>query len=211
MEKMVFVIVIKDYSKIPLVNFGTKCQNVITNFLTIEAFKDGKIWLDELIAAYALLMPYLNLNEGEISSNLKTKIKGIRNNVAWAYKNVALYAELYCRGNEQLAIDAGFEIKKKSIPNGQPLAPAEFELTTAKLKSGQVRLQYSSSKGAAGYYVEYWEKGETVKQSVTFPSTRSAIISGLTPGVEYLFRVCAVGRKHYGNSPWKGPLSIIVQ
>ena len=108
---------------------------------------------------------------------------------------VADQIEYVAKGNEKLALDAGFELvpEVKSINAIAP--PTGLKAENNVDRSGVVNLKWKADKNAVNYGIEYQKEGETTWRNGTSSTSSSAILAGLEAGFYYNIRIYANGRK----------------
>ena len=108
---------------------------------------------------------------------------------------VADQIEYIAKGNEKLALDAGFELvsEVKSINAIAP--PTGLKAENNVDRSGVVNLKWKMDKNVVNYGIEYQKEGETAWRNGTFSTSSSAILAGLEAGFYYNIRIYANGRK----------------
>jgi len=105
-------------------------------------------------------------------------------------KQLAMYVQLTCNGNEAMIVSTGFLVAKKNTTITSLPVPKGL-IVEGGANSGMLLVKCHTIPTARYYEFRYCEvvaKGERVWH--TFSSTKSkAIIEGLTPGKEYAVQV----------------------
>lgn len=122
----------------------------------------------------------------------------------------ALYVSLVSNGDANIVFKAGMmprsERSKKTLDIAKPI-----QLKVACLVAGEVKLNWNKVEHARNYVIMYATQQTTANwQHAGFSSGTKMIVKPLQKGVEYWFKVAAIG-KEGSQSAWSNPVSIIVQ
>ncbi|MBL7766845.1 MAG: hypothetical protein JNJ58_12165 [Chitinophagaceae bacterium] len=116
-------------------------------------------------------------------------------------ENLGHFVQAKAEGNENLILNAGFELKQTPTKSGKPDAP-ENVLAKAGPKEGEIVCTWNTVKGAKIYKVEM---NDDVNNAATW--TEAALVTkakcsieNLTPGTKVWIRVAAIGAA--GQGPW---------
>lgn len=114
----------------------------------------------------------------------------------------ASHVEAVSGGKEVQIVSAGFGLRKEGSRVGTLPAPEEF-LATMGDRHGRIRLRWKRVRGARAYQAEYQRRDESQTgnwKPITPSTAAKLIVDDLESGVEYVFRVAAIGTA--GPSPW---------
>lgn len=108
-------------------------------------------------------------------------------------------------GDAGKILSAGFDLRRDGQPVGTLPAPARLTAVMGD-RPGQIRLRWKRVRGAAIYQAEFRRRDEPddAWQPLGSPTAAKIWTVDLESGVEYAFRVAAIGTA--GPSPWAGPL-----
>ena len=106
------------------------------------------------------------------------------------------YVQQVSTGEESIILTSGFRANKQPSPVG-PLPPPEEFRAIIKYK-GQVKLMTKPVDGASSYKWEYKLKNGTEWLDETTTAAKK-MLKGLTSGLEYDFRVVAIGANEARN------------
>lgn len=204
-------------------------SNVILNFSTsrysdLELIAKGEFIIEHLTGNTHFPTPFPMLAElteaTEMFNVAYTKaVDGSRvdtinkNNSRAEYealiKRVARYCETESNGDEASIVSAGFEVRKKRDPIG-PLPNATGLTVNYGQNSGEVILECDVIKNALMYAFQFTESPVTPTSVWTNVSctTRKISATGLSRGVEYVFRVAGMNSDPSRN--WSEPVSKLV-
>jgi hypothetical protein len=101
-------------------------------------------------------------------------------------------------------LSAGLDLRRDAGPIGRLPAPESFTAKPTDYR-GRIRLRWKRVPGAVAYQAEYQRRDDEVKggdqwQSLAPSTAAKTVADGLESGVEYVFRVAAIGSA--GPSPW---------
>jgi Fibronectin type III domain len=113
----------------------------------------------------------------------------------------ANHVETESGGDAVKIAGAGFQLASPASPVGPLPAPQNVRINPGA-NSGELLVRWSRVKGAGGYILECRTHGETLGPwlQVKILTQAKYLNTGLTPGVEYSFRVRPVGTA--GEGPW---------
>ena len=168
--------------------------------------KDLKTYGDAIIA-YEEAIPEAKLDGGKNAVALKNKRREV---ALQMYTENAHYVAANCNQDMQTFLLSGFlpasTVKTPPSPLDQPsiawVAPGSIP--------GQLRAKTRSVKKAGSYELRYAPvptAGETPASWTQHPfvSTKPTIINDLTPGINYMFQVRALGL--LGHTDWSDPVT----
>lgn len=126
------------------------------------------------------------------------------------YENVlrqrANHVEAVSAGNRAKMVSAGFDLRRDGERLGTLPEPRSFTATMSEFR-GQIRLRWKRVRGAVAYQAEYQRREDELKGgawiALTPCTAAKTVVDGLESGVEYVFRVAAIGTA--GPSPWSDP------
>ena len=109
--------------------------------------------------------------------------------------------------NIEIRVSSGFPLAKEATPVGNLPAPVDFSARSTD--SGEVTLKSKKLHGADSYIYQYTvSPNPEVDNWVSIPHTSCRlVISNLTSGVKYKFRMCGVGSK--GSGQWATSLCYV--
>lgn len=138
-------------------------------------------------------------------------------------KIVANHAAYSC------TVDAGgeYKVRCRGVRDGEygewsdyssvvttiPDTPSKITVCRAESETS-VYLEWTASKTAETYTIEYatdkshFDISDQPQDTQTTDSSPKYLVTGLEPGQQYFFRVCAVGNQ--GKSGWTDPVSIVI-
>ena len=108
---------------------------------------------------------------------------------------VADQIEYVAKGNEKMALDAGFELVSEAKSVNAIAPPTDLKAENNVDRSGVVNLKWKIDKNVVNYGIEYQKEGETVWRNGTSSTSSTAILAGLEAGFYYNIRIYANGRK----------------
>lgn len=119
----------------------------------------------------------------------------IRQQLIGILKQLGLYVMLEAKGDEFMLLSSGFPLAKRG---GQSWlgAPQNFRVLPGE-KSGEIILQTKRVSSARSYTYQYTQAPLTPASvwQTEHGTTCKTVLRGLQPGVQYCFRVGAVGSK----------------
>ena len=122
---------------------------------------------------------------------------------------IAQSVEVLSRGNEQMQLDAGFEIRKATSPKTIVVTPPSNLSVLNTERSGEVRLSWKPSEGALTHAVEQRQKDETIWHNGEYTSKSEILLSGYDLGKCIEFRVRTLGRGEK-KSDWTSAVGVWV-
>jgi hypothetical protein len=123
---------------------------------------------------------------------------------------LAGYVASVAEGNELAILSSGFELKRRSAPLPEPLAPAGLRATGSP-HPGRVALDWQPARGAVSYHVEVNRASpdDAAAWELMGVSTKARhTATGLSHGRIHWFRVAAIGTA--GMGPWSDPAQAMV-
>ncbi|MBL0745522.1 fibronectin type III domain-containing protein [Chryseolinea lacunae] len=117
----------------------------------------------------------------------------LRDDLIGKLNDLSLYVQLNCKNDLSILLSSGFNARKTPEPTPPIQKPEGLKVKTADVK-GTVKLLINKVENAAAYIFEYHPRatGET-PWTTLYSTTRTITITGLQSGVEFTFRVGAVG------------------
>ncbi|WP_320167864.1 fibronectin type III domain-containing protein [Mangrovibacterium marinum] len=106
--------------------------------------------------------------------------------------DLAVYVNQTGKGDEKILLSSGFDLSKKAEPAGPLDAPENVQVHPAKSK-GSVEVSCNRVSHASSYSVEYRNLTTPNGTATAFATKPKVLITGLTSGNQYAFRVLAVG------------------
>jgi hypothetical protein len=110
-------------------------------------------------------------------------------------KELAAYVSYTAKGNKDMILSSGFEVQKLPEPSGNLAQPIDL-LAKRSDKQGEVNLDWKVVPYAKAYQVEYTSDDPTNPEAVwhsgAITSQSRAVITDLSMGVQYRFRVKAI-------------------
>ena len=181
-----------------------KASDLVSKSSTIETKMDGNANFptpDPAIADVtaqrldleALISKAKNGDREQIASRGKSYAK-----LHALLRKLANYVSHQADGDQEVILSSGFEVRKQREPMSPILRPENFSVQRQQ-RTGEVKLRWKTVRGAVSYNVEMTTTDpsdpNTTWESLP-PVTRiTDTKTGLTPGVNYWFRMRAVGRK----------------
>ncbi len=181
-------------------SFVNRCKNVITGLTNNTNFPAAAGLIPDVISKVSELQVLIDASTGENRSPKNTLAKNIkRNEVNADMKQV--FNAVQAQGIKDITIltSSGFPLEKLPEPVNRIGQPQGFEVMMGPA-SGECTLKINKLKGAKSYLYQYTETlTPEVANWISLPCTETRLeLSGLTPGVRYTFRVCAVRGKDIG-------------
>lgn len=139
-------------------------------------------------AVTAFDLSIIKAKEGGKIEQLQRENK--RNELIAVLNKLALYVQLEGDGNNVALLSSGFSLSKTPQTIGVLPKPQHFKIIPKT--SGIVNLSLKTIYGAKSYQYEYRKKGDTIWQ-VQLETKPTVLLTGLTSGTEYEFRVTAIG------------------
>jgi len=129
-------------------------------------------------------------------------------------KQLAPYLEVIAQGDLSILATTGYDLRRDIVRTGgvDPLpAPSGFQVSHGVL-TGTLNAQVTRLAGAGSYEVQSTQGDPGIEANwqhlLSSKNASHILLSGLTPGQTYWFRVRAVG--NHGDGAWTDPLCIIV-
>ncbi|MBI5476257.1 MAG: fibronectin type III domain-containing protein [Ignavibacteriales bacterium] len=144
-------------------------------------------------------------NVAKQEANTKVSIQDGKENVLDInLQKLANYVESASNGDDAKIQSAGMSIRAKGVPIGALSLPSALS-ATAGAKEGEIVLRWDRVTGAKSYIVEQSaDQITSTSWKYAGVSTKaSIIISGLTSGTKYWFRVAGIGAA--GQGAWSDP------
>ena len=116
-------------------------------------------------------------------------------------RNLGRYVDFICKGDGVKILSSGFDIQAEREPLGTLPAPAFIKANVAGTP-GEIKLRWGAVKGAGSYNIEISSDNPDEAANWKLLSTSvkaSAVVSELTTGAVYWFRVYAVGASGNGD------------
>lgn len=108
--------------------------------------------------------------------------------------SLALYVQANCKNDLSILLSSGFNARKEPSPVGMLPRPENFKIENGPIP-GSMMLRVDRISGANGYLFEYapFPVTDETRWVVNAVPGRSFMISGLTGGIKYSFRVAGMG------------------
>jgi len=168
-----------------------KASDVIKGVTNNSNFPTPLPALDEVEAARvafrdALAAANSGLHEAVAEKNEKRKV------LEELLHDLAVYVNQTAKGDEKILLSSGFEMAKKAEAAGPLDAPENVQVHPAKSK-GTVEVTCNRVAHANSYSIEYRNLTTPNGTATAFATKPKVLITGLTSGNQYAFRVLAVG------------------
>lgn len=184
--------VLTNFSKLKNGDLLTKANHIVTSLTGNTNFTTPKPALADVTAAIKAYETALaNANDGgKTFVTIKDAARATLENLL---NTLALYVGLNSDGDILIMQSSGFDIKKAPAAVGVLAKPGNFSVVSAI--KGAATPGIDKVYGANSYQFEYTDAPIAVASIWTVvPSTAtSALITGLTSGKEYAFRVAGIG------------------
>jgi len=105
----------------------------------------------------------------------------------------ANYVRATCEGDALMLDSSGFPLAKQHDPLPPPQPPGDLKVVRT-LEVGVLKVQWKAMRGTMVYYVEMQEEGTTPWTRILTTGRVKHVISDLTTGKEYSFRVQVLGK-----------------
>ena len=154
-------------------------------------------------------LPTLTMNCDELEISYNDALLGDRGKKAiqrekegvWDINFTALgsYVDSIAKGDEVIILSAGMEFRNAPAPL-PPIGPPIDLLANPDLLSGSMRLTRASLAGARAYGIEYTTDPSNPDGWIldNYSTKSDFLVNGLTPGVQYVFRVFGIGKEGRG-------------
>jgi hypothetical protein len=119
---------------------------------------------------------------------------------------IAKLVEIMAGDDENVAIAAGFELRKKSESIDKITPPTNFTAVNDDVSTA-VLLKWKAGEGALQYAVKHRVKGETEWKNGSYTTSCSIVLSGFELGSYVEFCVCSTGRKEM-KSDYTAPMGV---
>lgn len=192
-----------------LVNFATnrysdadltvKSNTIVTSMTGNAAFTNPSPALDVVQAASDDFLTSEQKAEGGSHQDVALKNQK-RKVLEKQLHDLGVYVNQTANGDIALLMSSGFDLSKSPEPIGPLDAPDNLKLKPGKSK-GTLEASWNTVGGANTYGVEYrLLNSESSKDWVRIDSTKhQVLVSGLTSGSQYAFRVVAIGSNAQRN------------
>ncbi len=123
--------------------------------------------------------------------HIKIELKNLKREALLAQLNrLAQYVQVSSDGGMEKMLSSGFDLSKTRGPVGPLPKPSGFKVSA--IGTGTMKLSLNAIDGADNYQYEY-RKADSENWQMQILSKSRVSISGLESGMEYLFRVTALG------------------
>ena len=187
------ITVLIDYSRYSDPDLSAETKNIIRLLTGNTYFQQPEPTIELLTTTHAAFENSLEkaLSGGPRDVHLKNE-----NRVALlaVLRSLGQYIQANCNDNADAVLSAGYKLKKEKSAIGILDKPENFSVTPGP-NSGSLKLKVKAVRGAESYIFQYALTPVTAETIwITKVSGKSSIIiSGLTPGKEYAFRVAGKG------------------
>lgn len=121
---------------------------------------------------------------------------------------LAQEVERKAKGDENIALSAGFDIRKPAKPIQDLSTPAGLSVENAP-RTGAIKLRWESNPAVVNYAIEHQVKGEETWKNGTYSTSSDAVLSGFSSGSYAMVRICGLGRKGL-KTEWTEPVGVWV-
>jgi hypothetical protein len=128
-----------------------------------------------------------------------------REQLVAALRQEAAYVQSVAGGDVPTILLSGFQAATSGHAPQQPLSKPSITQILNEA-SGQLALRVTSIVNAHAYEVQSSANGTTWQAGGTSTQARKIVVTGLTPGTNYTFKVRAIGGST-GYSDWSDPVS----
>ena len=184
----------------------TICEQHTSNINRLPANLRSEVRLAELNDTAAAArssfdeVQSLRMSLKEAITRRNQQLRAFRQQTTYACGLVAVNAN----GDPGAVPGAGLPLKSGKHPVGVPGVPMSFTAAPGD-NEGEVKLKWKRPLRRCTFMIQIRAENETAwRNHETSVATRS-VITDLTSGVKYWFRLCAVNA--HGKGPWSQPLS----
>ena len=202
-------IIVLSYKKLPQADLNTFASTVYQKMTEDAQFVGLKPWVDALkIANDEFTIALANALRGsEAQTNAKNKCWDV---VIKCLDRVAYEVNGVANGDEEIAKNAGFDVRKASKEIKEVAIPTNLVALNLVDKTGAVSLSWKcDTTGVIQYAVEYQIQGEEKWHNGTYCTSKSVVLTGFEPRSFILVRTRSMGRKEL-KSDWTQPVGVVV-
>lgn len=202
-------IIVLSYKKLPQAGLNTFASTVYQKMTEDAQFVGLKTWVDALkIANDEFTTALANAFRGnEAQTIAKNKCWDV---VIQCLDKLAYEVNGVANGNEEIAKDAGFDVRKAPKEVKEVAMPTNLVALNLNDKTGAVSLSWKcDSTGVVQYAVEYQIQGEETWRNGTYSTSKSVVLTGIEPRSFILVKTRSMGRKEL-KSDWTQPVGVLV-
>jgi hypothetical protein len=119
---------------------------------------------------------------------------------------IAKLVEILAGDDENVAIAAGFELRKAPQPIDKISPPSSFTVTNDAVSTA-VLLKWKAGEGAVQYAIKHRVQGETEWKNGSYTTACSIVLKGFAQGSYVEFCACSTGRKEM-KSDYTPPMGV---
>lgn len=119
---------------------------------------------------------------------------------------IAKLVEILAGDDENVAIAAGFDIRKVPQPIDKITPPSSFTVINDDVSTA-VLLKWKAGEGAVQYCIKHRSQGETEWKNGSYTTACSIVLKGFELGKFVEFSVCSTGRKEM-KSDYTAPMGV---
>ncbi|WP_199140473.1 hypothetical protein [Pedobacter sp. ASV12] len=166
-----------------------KARTILTSLTSNGNFANPTPSLNELQTALDNYSAALSRTEngGRLETTAKNESRQKLEDVLY---RLSLYVEATADGSELLLVSSGYTLAKAQTPIG--LLPRPENFSAKPTEKGMVQLRLDAVYGADSYQFEYRPVGSEA-WTIAVASKSSLLLSALSSGIEYEFRVAPIG------------------
>ena len=168
-----------------------KTSEVIKGVTNNSNFPAPSPALDQVEAArvaYSDALAACNSGDHQLVADKNEKRKVLEN----LLHDLGMYVNQVGKGDEKVLLSSGFDMAKQAEPVGPLDAPENLQVHPGKSK-GTVEVSCNRVAHASSYSIEYRNLTTPNGTATAFATKPKVLITGLTSGNQYAFRVVAVG------------------
>jgi maltooligosyltrehalose synthase len=203
--KKVYYHVVSNLARLNAIKLVAKGQTVHKYMSGNVYFAKPSVSMDDFAAALQLLEQAIS-NAAYADRAMIAKRDAQATIVADMLRSLASYVDAEAKGDRDIILSSGFEVRSEPTKSGEPTAPAKLEVVLGNI-SGTATFKCKREKNVHTYVGEWKQEDATEWQTVL--STGCKIkLEGLMPLTNYTFRIAAVNSK--GQSNWSEALTALV-
>ncbi len=203
--KKVYYHVVAYLAKLNAVKLLSKGQTVHKYMLANPNFTNPSVSMADFDAALQLLEQCIG-NAAYADRAMIAKRDEQATAVADMLRSLASYVDAEAKGDREIILSSGFEVRNEPTKSGEPTAPGKVEVILGII-SGTLIFKCKREKNVHTYIGEWKLEDAQEWQSVLSTGCRIKL-EGLNPLTRYTFRMAAVNSK--GQSNWSEEVSALV-